>query len=359
MIQEAIAKVTQGLDLSEQEAAQAMGQVIDRQATPAQAGALLIGLRMKGETVAEICGAAQAFRSRCEPIPLNGSGVALDRDEINLDRETIADTCGTGGKGTRTFNVSTTTAFVVAGAGLKVAKHGLRSGSGRCGSADVVEALGVSLDLTPGQVGACIDRIGIGFLYGPGLGSTNGRVLEIRRELGIRTLLNLVAPLTNPAKADVQVLGVYDPGLTETMARVLARLGCGSAFVVHGRDCGDEISITGPTRISRLKNGEVSSFTLSPEDLGLKSAPPERIIGGDPARNAAITRAVLGGQEGPCRDMVLLNASAVLTAAGRAKDLEEGLALAARSIDSGRALEKLNLLVAMGLGSSARAGAMG
>ncbi len=359
MIQEAIAKVTQGLDLSELESTQIMTRIINCKASPAQAGALLVGLKIKGETVDEILGAARAFRAHGDPIPLKGPKVALDRDEINMDRETIADTCGTGGKGTRTFNVSTTTAFVVAGAGLKVAKHGLRSSSGRCGSADVVEALGVDLSLTPGQVGACIDRIGIGFLYGPGLRSMMSHVLTIRREMGIRTILNLMGPLTNPAKANVQVLGVYDPALTETMALVLDRLGCRSAFVVHGQDGNDEISITGPSRITRLKEGLVSTETLVPEDVGLKTASPERIIGGDPARNARITRAVLSGDPGPCRDMVLLNAAAVLTAAGKTETLQEGVLAAAEAIDSGQALEKLNLLVAMGLGSSARAHALG
>ncbi len=354
MIQEAISRVSTGHDLTELETTQAMTRIINCKASPAQAGALLTGLKIKGETVEEICGAALAFRAHNDPIPFAGFKVALDRDEINLDHETIADTCGTGGKGTRTFNVSTTTAFVVAGAGLKVAKHGLRSISGRCGSAVVVEALGVSLDMTPGQVGSCIDRVGIGFLYGPGLGSMMSHVLAIRRDLGVRTILNLMGPLTNPAGANVQVLGVYDPGLTEKMALVLDRLGCKSAFVVHGRDCGDEISITGPSRISRLDGGEVSTFTLVPEDLGLKASLPGGIIGGGPERNAKIARAVLKGEKGPCRDMVLLNTSAVLSAAGRCADLKEGLEFARESIDSGKALEKLNLLVAMGLSSSGR-----
>ncbi len=358
MIQEAIARVTKGLDLSEDESRQAMTLALEGRATPAQVGALLTGLKFKGETVEEIAGAAKAFREKSAPIPLNGFKVSLDRDEINMDQETIADTCGTGGKGTRTFNVSTTTAFVVAGAGLKVAKHGFRSLSPSCGSADVVEALGVELDLPPGQVGACIDRVGIGFLYAPHLQSAMSRLLAVRRELGIRTILNLMGPLTNPAQANVQVMGVYDPGLTETMALVLDRLGCRSAFVVHGQDSCDEISITGPSHITRLDRGRISTQTLIPEDVGLKTAAPGRIIGGDTQRNAHITRSVLQGERGPCRDMVLLNASAVLTAAGKAGDLREGVELAAGAIDSGKALEKLKLLVAMGLGSSARAHAV-
>jgi len=359
MIQEAIYKVVKGQDLSEPEMIEVMEEIADGQATPTQTGAFLVGLRMKGETVDEITGAARVLRARSQPILCGNSKVCLDRDEINIDQETIVDTCGTGGDGTKTFNVSTTTAFVAAGAGLKVAKHGNRSVSSQCGSADVVEALGVELNLTPGQVGACIDRVGIGFLYAPLLHSAMAHVLGPRREIGLRTIFNLLGPLTNPAGATVQVLGVYQAGLTETMAQVLYRLGCQSAFLVYGEDSCDEISITGPSRITRLDKGDISTFTLTPEEVGLKRARPEDIRGGDAVRNAAITLAVLKGQPGACRDIVLLNAAAVLVAAGKADDFQDGVKLAAEVIDSGLALDKLNKLVAMGLGSASRLRAAG
>jgi len=358
MIQPAIQQVVQGQDLTEEEMMAVMEDIADGRATPAQIGAFLVALRLKGETEDEITGAARVLRARSVAIPCGGRGVVLDRDEINLDRETIVDTCGTGGDGTRTFNVSTTTAFVAAGAGLKVAKHGNRSVSSRCGSADVIETLGVKLDLTPGQVGACVDRIGLGFLYAPALHTAMRHVVLPRREIGLRTIFNLLGPLTNPAGATVQVLGVYQADLTETMARVLGRLGCRSAFVVFGEGSYDEISVIGPSRLTRLRDGRIESFSLTPEELGLRRARPEDIRGGDASRNAAITMAVLRGEPGPCRDMVLLNAAAVLIAAGRAETFPEGLALAAETIDSGRALEKLQALVAMGLASAGRAEAL-
>ncbi len=353
MIQEAILKVVRGEDLAESEMERVMAFIADGSATPAQIGALATGLRLKGETVAEITGAARALKARSETIPYRRAKVSLDRDEINVDRETIVDTRGTGG-GTRTFNVSTTTAFVAAGAGLRVAKHGARSVSNRCGSADVVEALGVNLDLTPGQVGACIERVGIGFLYSPLLQTALRHITVARREIGIRTIFNLMGPLTNPAGAQVQVLGVYRPELTEIVAQVLDRLGCWSAFVVYGEDSCDEISITGPSRITRLENGRITTFTLTPEEVGLKTARPAEIEGGDAAKNAAITLSVLKGEPGACRDMVLLNTAAVLIAAGKAETFEDGIEAAAEAIDSGRALEKLNLLIAMGLDSASR-----
>ena len=354
MIREAIYKVAQGKDLSELEMARVMEQITDGEATPAQIGALLVSLRIKGETVDEITGAARVLRAKSELIPSANSKVSLDRDEINVDQETIVDTCGTGGDGTKTFNVSTTTAFVVAGAGLKVAKHGNRAVSSQCGSADVLETLGVRLDLTPGQVGACIDRIGIGFLFAPLLHNSMRHAAGPRREIGLRTIFNLLGPLTNPAGATVQVLGVFRADLTETMARVLARLRCKSAFVVFGEGSYDEISITGPSRITRLNQGEIETFTLTPEEVGLKRSAPEEIAGGDAAQNAAIVRAVLEGCPGACRDIVLLNAAAVLVAAGRAETLVQGIELAAGTIDSGRALSKLNGLVAMSLDSASR-----
>lgn len=347
MIQEAIAKLVERRDLTESEMTEAMNEITEGVATHAQIGAFLVALRMKGESVEEIAAAARVLRSKCTRIPVAGSEVCLDRDEINVDQETVVDTCGTGGDGTRTFNVSTTTAFVAAGAGLKVAKHGNRSVSSQCGSADVVEKLGVPLDLTPGQVAACIEQVGIGFLYAPMLHSAMKHVVAPRRQIGLRTIFNILGPLANPAGANVQVLGVYREDLTDTMARVLDRLGCRSAFVVHGAGCYDEISITGPSKITRLSMGEITTMTLHPEDVGLKTAPPESILGGDADENAEITLSVLKGEPSPRRDMVLLNAAAALVAADRARDLAEGVTLAAESIDSGRALAKLHKLIGL------------
>ncbi len=350
MIKEAIGKAVDLQDLTESEMMEVMDEITDGRVTQAQIGAFLVALRMKGECVDEITGAARVMRAKSVPIPMNtNSKVSLDRDEINVEDETVVDTCGTGGDGTRTFNVSTTTAFVVAGAGLKVAKHGNRSVSSLCGSADVVEALGVPLDLAPEQVGACIDEVGIGFLYAPMLHSAMRHVVGPRREIGLRTIFNVLGPLTNPAGASVQVLGVYREDLTETLAQVLKRLGSRSAFVVYGDGSYDEISITGPSRITRLHNGEISTSTVSPEDLGLGRAAPESIRGGDAEQNAAITLSVLKGEPGGPRDMVLLNAAAMLVAAERVDNLKEGVLIAAEAIDSGKALEKLGHLKAMGL----------
>lgn len=359
MIQEALTKIVQGIDLERAEMGRAIGYILDGQATPAQIGAFLMGLRMKGETIEEITGAAMELRSRAARIPADTSQVSLDRDEINIDRETIVNTTGTEEEATTTFNVSTTTAFVVAGAGLKVAKHGHRSVSSRCGSADVIEALGVNIDMTPSQVAACIGRIGIGFLYARSFQSDLGPVMIPRREVGLRTIFNLIGPLANPAGASVQVLGVYSPELTETMGRVLDQLGCRSAYVVHGRTSRDEISITGPSRITRLKDGKLTTFDLVPEDVGLERAEPEAISGGTAQVNAEITRAVLGGEAGPRRDMVLLNAAAALAAAGMAAGLEDGVRVAAEAIDSGQAARKLDQLVAAGLDSSSRIAMVG
>lgn len=347
MIQEAIAKVVEGSSLTESEMMEVMDDITEGRATAAQMGAFMIALRMKGETVEEITGAAKIMRAKSSKVIVGQSGVSLDRDEINLERETVVDTCGTGGDGTKTFNVSTTTAFVAAGAGLKVAKHGNRSVSSMCGSADVVEILGVKLDLSPDQVGACIDRVGIGFLYAPMLHSAMRHVVGPRREIGLRTVFNLLGPLTNPAGASVQVLGVYRGDLTETMAGALQRLGSKSAFVVYGEGSYDEISITGASKITRLRGSEITTTALVPEEVGLRRATPDEIRGGDAARNAEITKAVLSGEKGACRDMVLLNTAAVLIAADKADTFQDGVTLAAEAIDSGKALAKLNDLVAV------------
>jgi anthranilate phosphoribosyltransferase len=258
----------------------------------------------------------------------------------------VVDTCGTGGDGAGTFNISTVAAFVVAGAGMAVAKHGNRSVSSNCGSADVLEALGVNLELPPEAIAACIDEIGIGFLYAPRLHPAMKHAIGPRREMGVRTVFNVLGPLTNPAGAQVQVLGVYDGALTEMMAQVLGSLGSRAAFVVHGADGLDEFSTTGPNRFARLEDDQVHTFTSDPLDLGLPRATLSDLKGGDAKENAVIARAVLDGEPGPRRDVVLLNAAAALAAGGLAADLAEGLSVAAQSIDSGAARDRLDGLVA-------------
>jgi anthranilate phosphoribosyltransferase len=347
-IKDAISKAVRGTHLTEEEMMDVIDQITDGQATPAQIGALLVALRIKGETIEEITGAVRVMRKKCTPIPpYNASQVAIDRDEINLEQETIVDTCGTGGDGTKTFNISTTTAFVVAGADLKVAKHGNRSVSSLCGSADVIENLGINLNLTPEQVGICIQKVGIGFLFAPSLHGAMRYVIGPRREIGLRTIFNVLGPLTNPASASVQVLGVYEKQLTQKLAGVLQRLGSKSAFVVYGEGSYDEISITGPTHITQLKNNNLESYEITPESVGLQSAKPEALIGGDAQTNATITKNILSGEPGPCRDIVLLNAAAALIAAEKANTFPEGIALAAKIIDSGAAKEKLAQLIQM------------
>ncbi len=346
MIKEAIAKVVRGIGLSEAEMEKAMDEVMTGTATPAQIGAFVTALRLKGETVEEITGAAKAMRARAVKICLNNHLVNVDRDEINVEDETILDTCGTGGDTTNTFNVSTACAFVAAGAGVNVAKHGNRAVSSRCGSADVIENLGVKLDLTSSDVERCIKEIGIGFLYAPLFHGAMKYAAGPRQEIGIRTIFNLLGPLTNPAGASVQVIGVYEPALTEKVAYVLKRLGSKETFVVCGEGTLDEISICGPTRISHLKNGEVRTFDLTPEEVGLKRTSPEAIKGGNAIENAEMIRQVLDGQKGARRDIVLLNAGAAFVVAGLDRDFEEGIERAKNSIDSGQAKEKLKQLVA-------------
>lgn len=345
MLKEAIYKVVTRQDLTEAEMVRAMEIIMEGQATEAQIGAFITALRIKGETVPEITAAAKVMRAKATRIPIGDNLVDLDRDEINVDRETIVDTCGTGGDETATFNVSTTTAFVVAGAGLRVAKHGNRAVSSRCGSADVVEALGVNLALTPAQVAACIHEIGIGFLFAPQLHGAMRYAIGPRREIGIRTIFNILGPLTNPAGANVQVLGVYDPSLTEPLAQVLGNLGTRSAFVVYGEGSFDEISIVGPTRVSQLKDGQVRTYTITPEEFGLKRAALADIKGGDVFDNARIVRRVLAGEGGPKEDMVALNAAAAFIAAGVSPDFPGGISLARQTIHSGQAKGKLEALI--------------
>lgn len=345
MIKQLISKVVSGEDLTEAEMETAMNEIMTGMATAAQIGAFITALRLKGETVDEITGAARVMRAKATKISVNNHLVNIDRDEINVDKETILDIVGTGGDGTKTFNVSTTTAFVAAGKGVKVAKHGNRAVSSLCGSADVLENLGVNLDITTTDVERCINEIGIGFLYAPLFHSAMKYAAGPRREIGIRSIFNLLGPVTNPAGASVQVLGVYDQSLTEKIAMVLKRLGTKEAFVVCGEGTFDEISICGPTKVSHLKDNNIRTFEITPEQYGFKRAVLEEIVGGNAKENAKIVRNILEGEKGPKRDMVLLNASAAFVAAGLCNDLNEGINMAKDSIDSGKACNKLDKLI--------------
>ncbi|MBI3825699.1 MAG: anthranilate phosphoribosyltransferase [Candidatus Rokubacteria bacterium] len=342
MITEALRALVERRDLTRIEAAAAMEAIMSGGATSAQIAGFLTALRMKGETVEELIGFAQVMRQKAVRVRTRGEEVAA---LTGTDREMLIDTCGTGGDASGTFNVSTVTAFVVAGTGLKVAKHGNRSASSLCGSADVVETLGISLELKPQQVSRCMDEVGIGFLYAPLLHTAMRHVMAARREMGIRTVFNLLGPLTNPAGANAQVIGVASPSLTEQLARVLAELGTMRAFVVHGADGLDEISNTGESRLSEVREGAVRTFTVRPEDFGLPRAAIGDLLGGDREQNAQIVRAILDGERGPKRDIVLMNAAAALVAGARARELQEGVALAATSIDSGAAKGKLTRLI--------------
>lgn len=346
MIRSYISKVVRGEDLHEKEMEKAMSAIMEGEATPAQIASFVTALRMKGETIDEITGAARIMRAKATKVDLNNHLVNIDRDEINIEEETILDTCGTGGDGTRTFNVSTTTAFVAAGGGVRVAKHGNRAVSSLCGSADVLESIGVNLDVSTADVERCVREIGIGFFYAPLFHGAMKYAAGPRREIGIRTLFNLLGPLTNPANASAQVLGVYDQALTAKIARVLGRLGSKEAFVVCGEGTFDEISICGPTRVSHLKGGEVKTFDMTPEEYGFMRVEPEAIRGGDANENARIVREILNGEKGPRRDMVLLNAGAAFVAAGVDGDFKSGIKRAESTIDSGAATEKLEALIA-------------
>jgi anthranilate phosphoribosyltransferase len=342
VIVEAIRALIERRDLTRLEAAAAMEALMSGAATPVQVAGFLTALRMKGETVEELIGLAEVMRLKAVRVRTRGD---VEAALAGTDREMLIDTCGTGGDATGTFNVSTATAFVVAGAGLKVAKHGNRSVSSLCGSADVVETLGVSLDLTPARVGQCIDQVGIGFLYAPLLHTAMKHVMPARRELGIRTVFNVLGPLTNPAGANAQVIGVYSRALVEPLARVLAELGTVRAFVVHGADGLDEISTTGESWAAEVREGLVRTRALRPEDFGVPHATIADLRGGDREENAEIIRRVLAGEPGPRRDMVVVNAGAALVAGGRGRDFKEGAQLAAHSIDSGAARGKLEALV--------------
>lgn len=334
-IKAAIAEVINGRNLTQEQAEAAMNVIMDGLATPAQVGSYLTALRMKGETVPEITGSARSMRAHVVQV-----NVALPAGEM------LVDTCGTGGDGAHTFNISTTSAFVVAGAGVRVAKHGNRAASSRSGSADVLMALGGNLDLTPDEVALCVREVGIGFLYAVNHHPAMRHAIGPRREIAQRTIFNVLGPLTNPAGATHQLIGVYDPLLTEPIASVLGELGSRAAYVVHGADGLDELSTTGTNRVSRLVGGQVRSLTLSPESLGLRRATLSDLQGGDPQENARITHDILSGQDlGPRRDIVLLNAAAALTT--ESGDWEAGLAAARDAIDNGAALRALEDWVEM------------
>jgi anthranilate phosphoribosyltransferase len=336
-ITEGIRKVVEGQHLDRSEAESLMNEIMNGKATDAQIASFLTALRMKCETVDELIGFAKVIRAKASPIrplfPDSGG------------REMLVDTCGTGGDATGTFNISTAAAFVVAGAGVPVAKHGNRSVSSMCGSADVIEALGISLDLTADSIAQCIEEAGIGFLYAPLLHDAMRFVVRARREMKIRTVFNLLGPICNPAQANAQVLGVYDEDLTEIMAQVLCELGTNRAFVVHGSDGLDEITISGESKISEVKNGEVRTYYVTPEDFGIGRAPISEVLGGDARQNAEIIRNILLGKGGTQRDIVLLNASAGLVAGGKADNLNEGIQLARESIHSGKAAACLQKLI--------------
>jgi len=328
--------------LSRDEARGVMSEVLTGKCTDAQIAALLVALHMKGETVDEIVGFAEAIRAAASPMNLAGNSTI---DISGTERDALVDTCGTGGDASGTFNISTATALVAAGAGVRVAKHGNRSVTSKCGSADVMEALGVNISLPPSIVAGCLKTVGIAFLFAPAMHSAMKYVQPARRELRLRTVFNLLGPLTNPAHASAQVVGVYSDDLVEKLAAALSMLGLRRAMVVHGADGLDEITISGSTRIAEVRDGQVHTYEVTPEELGVQRAPIESISGGDAAENARIIEELLSGKKSPCRDVVLLNAAATLVAAGRADHLSGAMPLAVQSIDSGAAREKLKALV--------------
>jgi anthranilate phosphoribosyltransferase len=330
MIKEAIAALVSGRSLLADEAAQVMEEIMQGEATPAQFGAFVTALRLKGETVDEIVGLARTMRARAIPVAVDGL---------------VVDTCGTGGDGSQTFNISTTAAFVAAGAGLKVAKHGNRAMSSQCGSADVLEVLGIKIDLTAEQVQRCLQEVGIGFMFAPAFHPAMKYAAVPRREIGIRTVFNILGPLTNPAGAKAQVLGVADDLLVEKMALSLQQLGCNHALVVHGEDGLDEITVSGKTHVCELKGGHIVNYTITPENIGLPTAASDSLKGGSAIENAGTLRKLLAGALGPQRDAVLMNTAAVLLAGDKVETLLRGVELAQKTIDGGQALNKLEQLI--------------
>lgn len=328
-----ITKLLHGEALSEEESSGAMAEIMEGAATPAQVAGFVVALRAKGETTEEIVGLVRTMRDYGEKVPLP-------------PHHEVLDTCGTGGDRSGTFNVSTAAALVCAGAGVKVAKHGNRAASSRCGSADVLEALGVKIDLAPDRVAACIERAGIGFCFAPVFHPAMRHAGAPRRELGIATIFNFLGPLTNPAGATRQALGVSDPHMLPRMVETLGRLGSKHVVAFHGHQGLDELATSGPSRVVELKHGTTTEWTIDPADLGLDAAPLEAIAGGDAAENAEAIRSLVAGERGPKRDVVILNAAAGLIAAGRAEDMTSGLVLAADAIDSGGAARSLDLLIA-------------
>ncbi len=328
--------------LSRQQAREVMGEVLAGKSTDAQIAAFLVAMHMKGETVEEIVGFAEAIQSAAAPLELHRNSTV---DVSGTERDALVDTCGTGGDASGTFNISTATAFVVAGAGVRVAKHGNRSVTSNCGSADVMEALGVNINQPPARIAACLEEVGIAFLFAPALHSAMKYVQPARRELRLRTVFNLLGPLTNPAHASAQVVGVYSAELVEKLAEALSMLGLRRAMVVHGNDGLDEITITDSTRIAEVRDGRVRTYEITPEEFGLGRAPMAEIMGGTASDNAAIIRKILAGEQSPRREIVLLNAAAALVTAGKGDHLEGALPLAADSIDSGAAAARLNALV--------------
>ena len=331
MFRENLNKIVQRHDLSETEMSQMITEIFSGNVTDAQIGALMAALATKGETFEELAGAARAMRRK-----------AL---RIQASAATIVDTCGTGGDGAQTFNISTTTAFVVAGCGVTVAKHGNRSISSRCGSADLLEVMGVKLDIDPEIVEEAVQEIGIGFLFAPLFHGAMRYAAKARKEVGLRSIFNMLGPLTNPAGANCQLLGVYAPELTEMFAHALQLLGAKRAFVVHGHDGLDEISVCAPTRVSELKDGLIRTYDITPEQFFGSRANAAELLGGNPEENAAITRKILDGEKGPKRNVILLNTAAALVAAGKAEDFQEGIRMAEISIDEGAAAEKMEALV--------------
>lgn len=330
-IREAIGNLTRHVDLTESESASVMEQIMTGEGTPAQVASFLTALRMKGETVEEITGAAKVMREKA--------------DRVKVHSDCVLDTCGTGGDQKGTFNISTTAAFVVAACGVTVAKHGNRSVSSRSGSADVLAALGVNIEVPKNKVEECLEKVGIGFLFAPLLHQAMKYAVGPRREIGIRTIFNILGPLTNPAMATHQLIGIYDGELIEPIARVFKNLGTHRAMVVHGEEGLDEISICGPTKVAELRDGQVKSYLFSPEDFGLERRPLEDLRGGSPEECAEILKKVLQGDKGPRRDVVLLNSGAALYICSVADSIALGIQRAQESIDSGKAKEKLDLLV--------------
>ncbi len=331
LIREAIAAVVAGDGLDESRAGRVMEVIMNGEASPAQIAALLIAMRLKGETVDEITGFARVMKSRATA--------------VRTTRETLVDTCGTGGDGANTFNISTAAALVAAGCGVPVAKHGNRSVSSRCGSADVLEALGVNIDLPAAELEECLECVGIVFLFAPSLHNAMRHAAAPRREIGVRTVFNVLGPLTNPAGANAQVLGVYSPELVSKVAGTLSRLGTKRAFVLHGAGGTDEITPHGPATVCEVFEEKISSYRIDPLEFGIARCGLESLKGGSPAENASIINGILSGEKGPGRDAVVLNAALAVLAAGYAPGLPGALEMAAASIDSGAAMEKLRALV--------------